>query len=214
MSFRARRLAGPCAIEPFSWGDDQRARVAARPRSDAGNTGPDLVAVEREAFLKGYAQGEKAASEAAAAKADALVKRLVATIEEQAAHRAEVIRRSEQQTVHLVLAIARRLIDREIAADRGILVAMARSALARLADCATATIRLHPEDYAALAPETTTVASGSRITLVADAAVDRGGCLVDSEFGVMDVSPGAQVEELARVLLDTSARTGELHGVD
>ncbi len=40
--------------------------------------------------------------------------------------------------------------------------------------------------------------------IIADAVVTRGGCLVQSDFGFMDVSPDAQFRELARALLSES----------
>jgi flagellar biosynthesis/type III secretory pathway protein FliH len=40
------------------------------------------------------------------------------------------------------------------------------------------------------------------VRLVADPLVGRGSCLVQSDFGFMDVSPQAQFDELARALLD------------
>lgn len=40
--------------------------------------------------------------------------------------------------------------------------------------------------------------------VVADSVVTRGGCLVQSDFGFMDVSPDAQFRELARTLLSST----------
>jgi flagellar assembly protein FliH len=47
------------------------------------------------------------------------------------------------------------------------------------------------------------------VTVVADAAVSRGGCLVESPFGFVDASIDAQFQELARALLD-----GETAGLE
>jgi flagellar assembly protein FliH len=118
-----------------------------------------------------------------------------------------VIQKTERQVVQLALAIARRVIDREISLDRELLVAMARVALDRLADTASATIRLHPEDYAVAAGATKAGQAGAgklsegAVRLVADPIVSRGGCLVQSDFGLIDVSPDAQLRELADALL-------------
>ena len=109
MSFRARRLVEP-GVEPFPW-----ETLVARPVSTSvdmagGAEGPDqqtrLAALERDAFAKGYSQGEHAGAEAASARANEMVRRLGQTVEELAALRTEMIRRTERQTVQLVLAIA------------------------------------------------------------------------------------------------------------
>jgi flagellar biosynthesis/type III secretory pathway protein FliH len=44
--------------------------------------------------------------------------------------------------------------------------------------------------------------ASSQISVVADPLVARGGCMVRSDFGFMDVSPESQFEELARNLLE------------
>ena len=49
----------------------------------------------------------------------------------------------------------------------------------------------------------------AHVTVVADAAVSRGGCLVESPFGFVDASIDAQFQELARALLD-----GETAGLE
>jgi flagellar assembly protein FliH len=110
-----------------------------------------------------------------------------------------MIHRTERQAVQLVLAIAERIVQREVTLDRGLLVGMARVALDRLGEYGTATIRLHPDDYQAIG------AKGSfddaPVQVVADASVSRGGCHVQSDFGFMDVSPESQFRELACALL-------------
>ena len=206
MSSRARRVGDEAGVDDFRWDtvDEHGASSVALPASVARGDGADLMraaAVERDAFAKGYAQGERAGAEAAATRGDAMLRRLAETLEELSALRADMIRKTERQIVQLVLAIAERVVRREMTLDRGILVGMARAALDRLGEHASATIRLHPDDYAAasakLRPE-----EGSQVQVVGDPLVSRGGCLVQSDFGFMDVSPDAQFRELARALLD------------
>jgi flagellar assembly protein FliH len=160
-----------------------------------------LAGLERDAFAKGYAQGERAGLEAAATRGDAMLRRLAGTLEELTSLRAEMIRRTERQIVQLALAIAERVVGREVTIDRGLLVGMARAALDRLGENASATIRLHPDDYGVIAAKSRPV-DDALVRVVADPLVSRGGCLVQSDFGFMDVSSDAQFRELGRALLD------------
>src|SRR4029077_9773245 len=132
--------------------------------------------IERDAFTKGYAQGERAGLEAAATRADAMLRRLGQTIDELGELRNEMIHRTERQAVQLVLAIAERIVQREITLDRSLLLGMARAALDRLGEHGTATIRLNPADLAAIGDGTDL--SGTGVQVTADAVVSRGGCLV------------------------------------
>jgi flagellar assembly protein FliH len=173
-----------------------------------------LAALERDAFAKGYAQGERAGTEAAATRADGMLRRLTQTVEELGGLRGEIIHSTEKQMVQLVLAIADRIVARELTLDRTVLLGMARAALDRLGEYGSATIRLHPDDFQAIGGKA--IDTGP-VKVVADALVTRGGCLVQSDFGFMDVSPDAQFRELARTLLsdaDAPAAAAESsHGI-
>ena len=203
------------APQAFDWGSsapEESPRVyigvpqaAVEPTDEAASV-QRLATLERDAFATGYAQGERSGAEAAARRGEAMLRRLTQTIEELSALRTDTIRRTEEQVVQLAMAIARRMVGRELAADRGLLVAMARVALDRLGDTSAATIRLHPEDFAALAPAGG-VAPDSSVSIVADPVVARGGCLVQSEFGLMDAGLDSQFDELAGTLL--GERPGE-----
>ncbi len=210
MSFRAQRLEQP-AVEAFPWeavAACQSIGTAVLPGVGAASDSDDslrLATLERDAFAKGYAQGERAGDEAASARANGMLRRLEQTVEDLIALRTEMIRRTERQAVQLVLAIAERVVAREVTIDRGLLVGMARAALDRLGEFGSATIRLNPEDYRVIAAPPS--ADDASLRVLADPNVSRGGCLVQSDFGFMDVSPEAQFRELARALLaepDTS----------
>ena len=106
------------------------------------------------------------------ARTAAMAQRLTESFEELATLRTELLRRSEQQTVQLALTIAKRVIQREISLDRTILVGMAHAALDRLAECVSATIRLHPDDYAAVAASLPEHNPDGHVQVTADTTVD------------------------------------------
>jgi flagellar assembly protein FliH len=164
-----------------------------------------LSAIERDAFAKGYAQGERAGTEAGGTRADAMLRRLTATLEELATLRADVLQRAERQVVQLALALAHRVLEREIDGDRGLLLAMARVALDRMGEAARATIRLHPDDYAIVMTAREQSRETDQLQVVADTTVGRGGCLVESDFGLMDAGIDSQIREMARTLLDQTS---------
>ena len=218
MSSRARRIAADDPAERFAWGGPSigsplpvappvgRAYLSHEPVVSSAVS--DLDGVEREAFTKGYAQGERAGAEAAAARAEAMLRRLAHTLDELQALRTDLIRRTEREVVELSLAIARRILQREVSLDHELMLAMARVALDRLADVATASIRLHPDDYAAaLGARGSAAVPSHGVQIVADPGVRRGGCVVQSEFGSVDVGIATQIDELTHALLgaDTPA---------
>jgi flagellar assembly protein FliH len=206
MSSRARRLPAGAPVQLFGWGGtshDPQPGIAPEQRvqePDCGQVEARLAALEREAFAKGYEQGERAGLEAGGKRADAMLRRLSQTLDQLGDLRRTMIRETEGQMVELALAIARRIVRREVALDQHLTLSMARLALERLGERTAATVRLHPDDLAATSSGRSEW-SGSHVTVVADASVRRGGCRIESDFGSVDASIDAQFREVARALL-------------
>jgi flagellar assembly protein FliH len=223
MSSRARRLAvatdtGSATATPVaSWLEvvAEGAMPAAGRRAAQRVTGAGAVPAmapagavaapappsqEQEIFAKGFAQGQQAAAAAAQQETAALAKKLAATLDDLMRVRNEMIRHTEKQMVQLALAIARRVVHREVSIDAGLLVTMMRVALERVSDAARVTVRLHPADHQSVAALAAADAS-PQVTLTADPRIARGGCKVESEYGDIDAGIDAQIQEIARALL-------------
>jgi flagellar assembly protein FliH len=208
-------MAAPPALQPFhAPAATQRTPapqpVQAAPPADAVDHQARLAALERDAFAKGYAQGERAGAEAGARRSEAMLRRLGETLNEIAGLRERILRQSERQLVELALALARRIVRREVARDDEFLMALARVAVDRLGESSSATIHLHPDDFARTPARHVEEWSASHVKVVPDAAVPRGGCRVESPFGFVDAGIDAQFQELARALLDTGVAGLEL----
>jgi flagellar assembly protein FliH len=165
-----------------------------------------VSAIERDAYARGFAEGQQAGETAATARTDAMLRRLEKTIEEIAALRGAMLQRTERDIVRLALAIAERVIHREVATHHDLLVGMARVAIDRLGEHPAATIHLHPSDHDAVTHGDAS-RPGSGITLVADHQVARGACLVRSAFGTIDLGLDSQMREIARGLLGDEPTT-------
>ncbi|MEZ5290643.1 MAG: FliH/SctL family protein [Vicinamibacterales bacterium] len=208
MSSRARRVRPSVVAERFAWGGavaEEPAVFAPEPVAAAvPERVVDPAAVERDAFAKGYQQGERAGTEAGAARAEAMLRRLAQTLDELRGLRKDLVRRTEREVVELALAIAKKILQRELALDGDLVWAMARVALDRLADVTTASIRLHPDDYAAAMAGRGAAMTSHGVQVVADPTVGRGGCIVQSDAGAVDVGLTAQIDELTEALLGDS----------
>jgi flagellar assembly protein FliH len=167
----------------------------------------DLSEIERQAFAKGYEQGERAGLEAGGHRAQAIVRRMTETLEELGSLRQQMVQQTEYQIGRLALAIAKRILRREVSLDEDLTVAMARVALDRLGEHAGATIRLHPDDYALTVGEEQDRWDSDQVTVVADDAISRGGCRIESAFGFVDASVDAQFEEIEKAVLADDATT-------
>ena len=217
MSASARRLSSAVETDRFAWQSVPLAREAAvRLLLQAESTATHAIVpamrdlpsptaermdlVEREAYARGHADGERDMAMALAARGDATAARLATAIQELADVRAALMHRSERDLVRLAVAMAERVLRREINADRQGLVEMARLAIDRLGENTSATVHLNPTDYESIT-RTEAVDLGKSVELLADPSVAAGGCVVRSSFGMIDMGIDSQVKELSLALL-------------
>lgn len=89
--------------------------------------------------------------------------------------------------LELACELARQVLRRELSVDANALQPVIREALGLLvADSKSALVRVNPLDLDALSNVTQAEFSNLSVTLLADAAVNRGGCLIESAGTVVD----------------------------
>jgi type III secretion protein L len=174
----------------FDAAEDARAGVAAAHREAE----EILCAARAEAAeLRAAARGE--GREMGLAEA-------TATIALAAAERERLLAAAEGDVVELAFAVAALVVG--VAAERGVVVEVARRALETVRSRAHVTLRAHPDDLAVLrAAEPGLAAALGRapgIALCADPAVARGGVVVETEAGSVDATLAAQVGALRRAV--------------
>lgn len=92
-----------------------------------------------------------------------------------------------QDVLQLACDIARQVVRREVLGNPQAMLPVVREALAMLAaESRPATVRLHPDDWAALEKPLREEFASPRIDWQADAAVQSGDCLVESAGMVID----------------------------
>jgi flagellar assembly protein FliH len=89
--------------------------------------------------------------------------------------------------------LARQIVRSEIAARPELVAVVAQEALDTLLMSAKqVTVRVHPDDHPLVAQGAAEVLSARGARLVSDASIARGGCLVESDIGVVDASVAAR----------------------
>lgn len=109
--------------------------------------GQSLDFVERDAYEKGYAAGEKAGFEMGEQKAKVLLDRMESLISELTTLRATLIREAEPQLVELAVSIARKILMRELTTKPADIVAMTKEALMKIERTGQITIKINPILY-------------------------------------------------------------------
>jgi len=159
----------------------------------------ELIAAECEqARQLGYAEGQTRACEELAAVAAPLAALVAGSV----VGHAESLRRLDEETLTLSLAIARAVVKHEVTLAPETALAVARAALDELSVGTAVTIRVHPDDDATLRgglPHLELPAS-TQVDVVTDPSIARGGCIVESGAGRVDATVDTQLARMEVLL--------------
>jgi flagellar assembly protein FliH len=193
---------------PIAWpsaGDRRntdRMTARAQPAADTPEGGPPGPESLQDARQAGFREGEAAGRLAAQNEIRPLVERFTRTIEELAALRSRLREQAEGDLVRLAVAIARRVVRRELTIDPQAITGLVKAALEQLSAGERIRVRVHPADEAAVR---SCLAAGGRAASVevsGDAALERGSAILETDRGNLDASAETQLAEIERGLTD------------
>ncbi|GAA4424796.1 FliH/SctL family protein [Bremerella cremea] len=110
----------------------------------------------------------------------------------------------EQVGLQVAVAIAEKIIRREVAADPQVSATLVRESLQLASGCGEIHVRLNPQDLssmqsgeAMLCDELKKLAPAQ---IIADSSITRGGCIVETKFGSIDNRIETQLSRIAEEL--------------
>lgn len=147
--------------------------------------------LRRQAQEKGEAEGRRQGEEAVRRELADLFAAAQKVSEAALRFQEEIIRSSQQELVHLALAIAHKLVGDALAEPGRLAVQALREALLRYRPASqTITVRVNVKDLALVEShrdEFLRLCQGTRQwRVVADEQVGEGGCLIETEQGIID----------------------------
>jgi flagellar assembly protein FliH len=154
-----------------------------------------------EAHDAALRQGEAAGRKAAMAQVQPVLDKLSASILQLAEFRPRLRAEAEADMVRLAIAIARRVVNRELSIDREAITGIIRVGLDKLRVQETARARVHPEHQPAVR-EYLARSGIERVEVVGDSALDRGSIVFETTRGDLDLSVETQLREIERGLAD------------
>ena len=158
--------------------------------------------IEKEAYEKGFSEGEKAGREVGEKMVEALLKQYATTLEELKALRRETLLASEREVIRLSLEVAKKVVRREVHLDEELILTLVKVALSRLAEQSAMTVRVNPKDYQSILHFRHTPdhrdSLHEGIKLTEDPLIARGGCLIETESGVIDARVEEQFREIEK----------------
>lgn len=156
----------------------------------------------REAREAGRAEGESKARAEAQEEVRATIERLANAIAELDHYRGQLLRQTEIDAVRLSIAIARRVLRRELTVDPAAIEGLVRAALERLQSQESCRVRMHPDFVPALRDCVERTGMESRVEIIPDAAQEPGAAVFETSRGSLNASIDSQLKEIERGLAD------------
>ncbi len=152
----------------------------------------------QEAHAAGKRVGETAAREALALNVDAEIERIRQLTKGVLASAPALRKQAESDLVRLAVAIARRILHRELSIDPDALLGLTKAALSKIDGREIQTIRTHPDNVALLGRILEQNRNQRKIEISGDARLDRGALVIETARGQMDASVETHLEEIER----------------
>jgi len=159
---------------------------------------------KKEGKEEGYAEGK--------AEVDRLIERTQIVLERAQDKRGEILSDTEQEIISLVLMISRKVIKVLSENQKDIIIANVIEALRKVKAKGNVIIRVnladlqlateHKQDFIKL------MEGAKSVQIAEDSSVDKGGCIIETDFGEIDARIASQLAELENRILEIAPSQG------
>lgn len=198
------------AVAPMAWLSTTAAPPAPRQaQAPAVETtyggGSEEDEARKESYQRGFSEGRTIGHDQAAAELKPVMDRLSRSLADLAAIRSRVRKTAEADLLKLAIAVARRVLHRELTLDPGSIEGLIRVALEKLESRELCRVRVHPDQEPVIR---TLLArfSAAPVELIPDPALQCGDVLFETAHGTLDGSIEAQLQEIERGFADRLSR--------
>jgi len=190
--------------------EDEAGRLVAEAEKSAAEltakVEADLESIRKKAEEEGYEAGLEKGYAEGQAEVERLVQQLHSIIDKTIEKRNEIIDESETQVINLVVMIAKKVVKVISENQKNVVVNNVIQALRKLKSRGEVLIKVnladveltseHIKDFMRM------VENIRSVTVVEDSTVDRGGCIIETDFGEIDARISSQLHEIEEKILD------------
>jgi flagellar assembly protein FliH len=156
---------------------------------------------------EGYKKGKKEGLQDGQEEVERLISRLNTMLSMMVQKRMDILKESNYQVMQVMIYFARTAINAIIEKERRVVYDNIVSVLKRLKGRAEITIRVCSDDLAVVSrhkKEFMQMVEGlEQLRIVEDQSVDRGGCIIDTDFGTIDSRISLQMENIEETIFKT-----------
>lgn len=163
---------------------------------------------KNDAYNEGFEAGHKEGFDKGSAEVDRLIERMHKMLDAVMQRREEILSDTESQIVELVILMARKVIKILSENQKNVIMANTLAALKKVKTRGEVTLRVNLEDVKLTTANVDEfikhVENIKGITILEDSSVERGGCIVETDFGAIDARISSQLTELENKILEVS----------
>ena len=164
--------------------------------------------IHDEAYKTGFDEGREKGYEEGNLEAQRLIDRLHVILDRIMDKRQEILDNTEQQIVELVLLMARKVVKVISENQRNVVMSNVLQALRKVKGRGDVIVRVNLADVKLTTEHTKdfmrAVENIQNITVAEDSSIDRGGCIIETDFGAIDARISSQLAELEQKILEIS----------
>lgn len=174
--------------------------------------------IKDDAKQDGFKQGHDDGYSAGESEIERLVERLRKMVEALMLRREEILKETEQQIVELVILMTRKVVKIISETQKTAIMSNILAALKKVKSRGNVILHVNLEDLklaSANADEfIKRVENIQGITVVEDSTVEKGGCVVETDFGAIDARISSQLSELEEKIMEISPIKSVKKGAD
>jgi type III secretion protein L len=118
----------------------------------------------------------------------------------------QMLRTASKDMLELSFKISEKIIGKQLELDKSIIMDIVAQALQTVRQSKQITVRVNPDDAKALKATKEELLEllghGRMIDVVEDKKVEKGGCIIESEVGIVDAQLSKQLDRLKKVLTE------------
>ena len=164
--------------------------------------------LKSSAYQEGYKEGNELGYSDGQNEVNRLVDRVHKIVESVMVRRDEILCETEQQIVELVLLMTRKVVKTISENQKTIVLSNILAALKKIRSRGTVTLRVNVDDIKLTTAHVDEfikrIENVNGINIIEDSTVDKGGCIVETDFGAIDARISSQLAELETKIMEVS----------
>lgn len=164
--------------------------------------------LKSSAYQEGYKEGNELGYSDGQNEVNRLVERVHKIVESVMVRRDEILCETEQQIVELVLLMTRKVVKTISENQKTIVLSNILAALKKIRSRGTVTLRVNVDDIKLTTAHVDEfikrIENVNGINIIEDSTVDKGGCIVETDFGAIDARISSQLAELETKIMEVS----------